>query len=101
MEFENDNEDQKAADESAGRSVSDVLTEEEEIRTWKREGFGELPMTLSVPDVGHYLGVSRSAAYKLREDGTIRALKFGRSYRVPRRELFRLLDLPEPPPTRA
>jgi len=38
MEFENDKGNGKAADESAGRSVSDVLTEEEEIRIWKREG---------------------------------------------------------------
>lgn len=71
MEFENDNgnDGQKAADESAGRSVSDVLTEEEEIRIWKREGYDDLPRSLTVPAVGKHLGVSRSKAYSMVKGG--------------------------------
>lgn len=96
-ETENSNDGQTVADES----VSEVLTEEEENRIWKREGYDDLPPCLTVPMVGKHLGVSRSAAYNLRKDGTIRALQFERSYRVPRRELFRLMYRPKTPPTTA
>lgn len=103
MEYENDNgnDEQKAADESAGRSVSDVLTEEEEIRIWKREGYDDLPRSLTVQAVGKYLGVSRSKAYSMVKEGTIQTRSHGSRYTVTRYELFRLMHGPTTPPAAA
>jgi len=97
VEFQDDNkrEGWKAVDESAGRSASEVLTEEEELRIWKQEGYDDLPWTMTLSVVDSYLGVSRSTAYNMRKDGTIRTLQFRGRYLVTRRELFRLLHPPQ------
>ena len=103
MELENDNvhDGQNADDESAGRLASDALTEEEENRIWKREGYDDLPRSLTVATVGSYLGVSRSKAYKMVQEGTIRVRSHGSRYLVNRQELFRLMHGPTTPPTAA
>lgn len=103
MELENDNvhDGQNADDKSAGRLASDALTEEEENRIWKREGYDELPWSLTVPMVGRYLGVSKSKAYKMVEEGTIRVRSYGSRLTVTRQELFRLMHGPATPPTTA
>jgi len=93
VKFQDDNEanDCEAAEQPDARSESAGLTPEEELRIWKREGFDDLPPTLSVPAAGKYIGVSRSKAYNMRKEGTMRAIVCGSSLRVPRCELFRLL----------
>ncbi len=47
---------------------------------------------LKVPEVAEVLRVARSRAYELVANGTIPAIKIGRSIRVPRRELDRWLE---------
>ena len=103
MKFESDDmgNGEKANDETVDRSASGGLTEEEEIRIWKREGYDELPWSLTVPTVGKYLGVSKSKAYKMVEEGAIRVRSHGSRYSVNRRELFRLMHGPTTPPAAA
>ncbi len=47
---------------------------------------------LKVPEVAEVLRVARSRAYELVADGTIPAVKIGRSIRVNRQELDRWLE---------
>lgn len=47
---------------------------------------------LKVPEVAQVLRIARSRAYELVTDGTIPAVRIGRSVRVPRRELDRWLE---------
>jgi excisionase family DNA binding protein len=47
---------------------------------------------LKVPEVAKELRIARSRAYELVANGTIPAVKIGRSVRVSRRELERWLD---------
>ncbi len=101
MNFQDDNHINcnEPAEQPAAWSESDALTPEEELRIWKREGFDGLPPTLSLSATGKYIGVSRSKAYAMRKEGTIRALVIGSCVRVPRYELFRLMHGPTTPPT--
>ena len=47
---------------------------------------------LKVPEVAQELRIARSRAYELVADGTIPAVKIGRSVRVSRKELERWLE---------
>lgn len=47
---------------------------------------------LKVPEVARELRIARSRAYELVADGTIPAVRIGRSVRVSRRELERWLE---------
>ena len=47
---------------------------------------------LKVPEVAQELQIARSRAYELVADGTIPAVKIGRSVRVSRKELLRWLE---------
>lgn len=52
----------------------------------------DLPlMTMSVPEAGRLLGLSRNAAYEAARRREIPVLRFGRKLRVPRVALERLL----------
>jgi excisionase family DNA binding protein len=50
------------------------------------------PEFLKVPEVAKELRIARSRAYELVANGTIPAVKIGRSVRVSRRELERWLE---------
>ena len=50
------------------------------------------PEYLKVPEVARMLRVARSRAYELVANGTIPAVRIGRSVRVSRKELERWLD---------
>jgi len=52
----------------------------------------ERPHTLSVPEAGRLLGLSRNAAYEAARRREIPVLRFGRKLRVPRVALERLLS---------
>jgi len=49
-------------------------------------------VTMSVPEAGRLLGLSRNAAYEAAHRGEIPVLRFGRKLRVPRLALERLLQ---------
>lgn len=52
----------------------------------------DLKLTLTVPEVAILLRISRGSAYEAVKRGDIPSLKFGRSIRVPRYALERLLN---------
>jgi len=53
---------------------------------------GEERLTLTVPEVARLLRISKGSCYEAIHTGQIPSLRFGRSIRVPRHALERLLD---------
>lgn len=68
---------------------SNALTQEELLA---------LPVTIDVVTAGRAFGVSRDGTYDLLRRGEfpVRTVKVGRSRRVPRAELFRVLGIIDP-----
>lgn len=52
----------------------------------------ELPAVLTVEEAARVLRIGRNAAYAAVAAGTIRSIRMGRTIRISRRELERLLD---------
>ena len=50
--------------------------------------FDSMPLVLSVEDVADTLAIGRNKAYGLVNSGTIKAVKIGQHYRVPREEFI-------------
>jgi excisionase family DNA binding protein len=50
------------------------------------------PLTLTVPEAGHLLGISRTTAYKLVAAGKLPVLRLGRKIVVPRYLLMEMLE---------
>ena len=50
--------------------------------------FDSMPLVLSVEDVADTLAIGRNKAYGLVNSGTIKALKIGQHYRIPREEFI-------------
>lgn len=53
------------------------------------KSFDELPLTLTVEEMGKVLGISRSTAYELANSKGFPALKIGRRLIIPRIALMR------------
>jgi excisionase family DNA binding protein len=64
-----------------------IKSEEEGVKTIT----DSQAMTMSVPEAGRLLGLSRNAAYEAARRREIPVLRFGRKLRVPRMALERLL----------
>jgi len=52
-----------------------------------------LPTVVTVAQAGELLGIRRSRAYELVEDGTIPVIRYGRALRVPTARLLSLLGI--------
>lgn len=52
----------------------------------------ELPMVLTVPEVGVALRIGLNSSYQLIRAGKIRSLKIGRQLRVPREALIEYMN---------
>ena len=50
--------------------------------------FETIPLVLSVEDIADTLAIGRNKAYSLVNSGTIKALKIGQHYRIPREEFI-------------
>lgn len=50
--------------------------------------FDTMPLVLSVEDIADTLAIGRNKAYGLVNSGTIKALKIGQHYRIPRDEFI-------------
>ena len=50
--------------------------------------FDVMPLVLSVEDIADTLAIGRNKAYSLVNNGTIKALKIGQHYRIPREEFI-------------
>jgi excisionase family DNA binding protein len=60
-----------------------------------------VPLTLSVPEAGRRLGVSRVSAYAAAAKGEIPTIRIGRLLRVPMRAFEQMLDKAADPQTAA
>lgn len=50
-----------------------------------------MPLVLSVEDIADTLAIGRNKAYGLVNSGTIKALKIGQHYRIPRDEFIKFV----------
>lgn len=50
--------------------------------------FDTMPLVLNVEDIADTLAIGRNKAYGLVNSGTIKALKIGQHYRIPRDEFI-------------
>lgn len=55
-------------------------------------GYGDLPLTLTVPEVGEALGISRAKAYDLVRSEGFPSMRIGTRILVPRDKLIRWID---------
>lgn len=60
---------------------------EEKIRSYDK-----LPLTLTVPEVGNVLGISRAKAYDLARSEGFPSMRIGTRILVPRDKLIRWID---------
>ena len=56
------------------------------------ERLEDLPLVLTTEEAARYLRVSRGSAYEAVRTGQIPSIKIGRSIRIPRHALLRMLD---------
>ena len=54
----------------------------------KYTNFDTMPLVLNVEDIADTLAIGRNKAYALVNKGTIKALKIGQHYRIPREEFI-------------
>ena len=54
--------------------------------------YGDLPLTLTVPEVGEALGISRAKAYDLARSEGFPSMRIGTRILVPRDKLIRWID---------
>ena len=54
--------------------------------------YGDLPLTLTVPEVGEVLGISRAKAYDLARSEGFPSMRIGTRILVPRDKLIRWID---------
>lgn len=54
--------------------------------------YGDLPLTLTVPEVGEVLGISRAKAYDLARSEGFPSMRIGTRILVPRNKLIRWID---------
>ena len=58
------------------------------MKETKYKEYGDLPLTLTVPEVGEVLGISRAAAYQLVRSRGFPSLKIGTRILVPKDKLI-------------
>ena len=57
----------------------------------KYTDFDTMPLFLNVEDIADTLSIGRNKAYALVNTGTIKALKIGQHYRIPREEFIKFV----------
>ena len=57
--------------------------------------FSSMPLVLSVDDIAETLSIGRIKAYRLVNEGQIRALKVGNHFRIPRYSFLEFLKGPD------
>ena len=62
------------------------------MKEGKFRSYDDLPLTLTVPEVGEVLGISRAKAYDLARSEGFPSMRIGRRILVPRDKLIRWID---------
>ena len=62
------------------------------MRESKFKSYQDLPLTLTAPEVGEVLGISRAAAYELVRSEGFPQIKIGKRILIPRDAFIRWID---------
>lgn len=62
------------------------------MRESKYKDYTDLPLTLTAPEVGEVLGISRAAAYELVRSAGFPHMKIGSRILIPRDKFIRWID---------
>ncbi len=62
------------------------------MRESKFKNYNDLPLTLTVPEVGEVLGISRAGAYELVQSKGFPHMKVGKRILVPREKFLAWID---------
>ena len=62
------------------------------MRESKFKSYQDLPLTLTAPEVGEVLGISRAAAYELVRSEGFPRMKIGKRILIPRDAFIRWID---------
>ena len=62
------------------------------MKEGKFRSYDDLPLTLTVPEVGEVLGISRAKAYDLARSEGFPSMRIGTRILVPRDKLIRWID---------
>lgn len=62
------------------------------MRESKFKSYQDLPLTLTAPEVGEVLGISRAAAYKLVRSEGFPRMKIGKRILIPRDKFIQWID---------
>lgn len=62
------------------------------MKEGKFRSYDDLPLTLTVPEVGEVLGISRAKVYDLARSEGFPSMRIGRRILVPRDKLIRWID---------
>lgn len=62
------------------------------MKEGKIRSYDDLPLTLTVPEVGEVLGISRAKAYDLARSEGFPSMRIGTRILVPRDKLIRWID---------
>ena len=62
------------------------------MRETKFKNYSDLPLTLTVPEVGEVLGISRAAAYELVRSRGFPSMRIGTRILVPKDKFIRWID---------
>ena len=62
------------------------------MKEGKFRSYADLPLTLTVPEVGEVLGISRAKAYDLARSEGFPSMRIGTRILVPRNKLIRWID---------
>ena len=69
-----------------------TIQEEMKMRESKFKNYDALPLTLTAPEVGEVLGISRAGAYELVHSASFPKVKIGKRILVPKDKLIEWLD---------
>ena len=68
------------------------IQEDNEMRESKFKNYDDLPLTLTVPEVGEVLGISRAAAYELVRSKGFPSMRIGTRILVPKDKFIQWID---------
>ena len=76
----------------ARAACAKTIQEDNEMRESKFKNYDDLPLTLTVPEVGEVLGISRAAAYELVRSKGFPSMRIGTRILVPKDKFIQWID---------
>ena len=76
----------------ARAACAKTIQEDNEMRESKFKNYDDLPLTLTVPELGEVLGISRAAAYELVRSKGFPSMRIGTRILVPKDKFIQWID---------